>query len=193
MWICSDDENICFYKRGWPFRFEAMWMKDKCYKGVIKSTWEGYHTGCPMSNLVTKVDSCRKKLQTWNRLSFGHIRSLLVQKKKLLAQAEALSMSRHNHKQVRILRAEVYDLRIKEDCMWQQRSTVDWLKARDLNTSYSCSRANQRNCQNFISKIIREDGTIIEEEQEIGKAKVNYFQELCTTAALPYLIQSYRG
>lgn len=62
MWICSDDENICFYKRGRPFRFEAMWMKDKCYKGVIKSTWEGYHTGCPMSNLVTKVDSCRKKI-----------------------------------------------------------------------------------------------------------------------------------
>ena len=85
-----------------------------------------------------------------------------------LAQAEALSMVGQNHEQVRILKREVYDLMVKEDCMWHQRSRVDWLKFGDLNTSYFHSRASQHNRRNFISKLICEDGWVIEDEQHIG-------------------------
>ena len=85
LWICSDDENRRFYKNGRPFRFEAMWMKDEGCEGVIKNAWEGLHSGNPMTTLVHKIDKCRTKLKTWSRLSFGHIRKLLSQKKKLLA------------------------------------------------------------------------------------------------------------
>ena len=74
-----------------------------------------------MEVVVNKIENCSTQLKTWCRLSFGNIRHLLQQKKKLLAQAEALSMARHNYDQVRILKSEVYDLMIKEDCMWQQR------------------------------------------------------------------------
>ena len=103
---------------------------------------------------------------------------MLNQKKKLLAQAEALSMSGRNHDHVKILRGEVYELMVKEDCLWHQRSRVDWLKAGDLNTSYFHSGANKRNRKNFISKLVLEDGTIMEEEQGIGEAFVGYFCNL---------------
>ena len=99
-------------------------MKDEGCEGVIKNAWEGLHSGNPMTTLVHKIDKCRTKLKTWSRLSFGHIRKLLSQKKKLLAQAEALSMAGQNHEQVRTLRGEVFDLMLKEDCLWQQRSRV---------------------------------------------------------------------
>lgn len=98
-----------------------------------------------MSRLVSKVEACCTKLKTWNRLSFGHIRSLLEKKWKLLAQTEALSMTGQNHEQVQILKGDVYDLMVKEDAMWHQRSRVEWLKADDLNTSYFHSRATQQN------------------------------------------------
>lgn len=35
-WIYSDVEEVRFYKRGRPFRFEVMWMKDEECEGVIK-------------------------------------------------------------------------------------------------------------------------------------------------------------
>ena len=29
LWLCSDDENVRFYKKSRPFRFEAVWLKDE--------------------------------------------------------------------------------------------------------------------------------------------------------------------
>ena len=55
---------------------------------------------------------------------------------------------------------------------------MDWLKAGDLNTSYFHSGANKRKRKNFISKLVLEDGTIMEEEQGIGEAFVGYFCNL---------------
>ena len=49
-----------------------------------------------------------------------------------------------DHEQVRILKGEVYDLMVKEDCLWHQRSKVDWLKSGDMNTTYFHSQATQR-------------------------------------------------
>ncbi|XP_075663380.1 uncharacterized protein LOC142632953 [Castanea sativa] len=72
--VCSNDENVRFYKKGRPFQFEAVWMKDKSCEGVIKNAWNGTSLGNPMEILVRKVDSCRSSLQTWSKLSFGNIR-----------------------------------------------------------------------------------------------------------------------
>ena len=93
-------------------------MKDERCEGVVRNAWERQPEGNPMEVVVNKIVNCSTQLKTWSRLSFGNIRRLLQQKKKLLAQAEALSMAGHNHDQVRILKSEVYDLMIKEDCMW---------------------------------------------------------------------------
>lgn len=80
---------------------------------------------------------------------------------------------------------------VKEDCLWHQRSRVDWLKAGDLSTSYFHSRANQRNRKNYISKLVLEDGTTIEEEQGIREAFVGYFynlfQSIPTSSFNPFL------
>ena len=96
---------------------------------------------------------------------------------------EALSMSGINHDQVRTLREEVYDLMVKEDCLWHQRSRVEWLKAGDLNTNYFHSQANQRNRRNYISKLVLDDGLMIEEEQQIGKALTDHFNKLFQSTA----------
>ena len=137
LWLCSDDENVRFYKKSRPFWFEAVWLKDERCEGVIKRAWSGQNIGEPIGRLISKVEACRSSLQKWSKLSFGNIRRMLVQKKKQLAQAEAMSMAgAHHHNDIRILRLEVYELMVREDCLWHQRSKVDWLKSGDMNTSY---------------------------------------------------------
>ena len=90
-------------------------------------------------------------------------------------------MSGRNHDHVKIFCGEVYELMVKEDCLWHQRSRVDWLKAGDLNTSYFHNRANQRNRKNFISKLVLENGSILEEDHGVGEAFVDYFGNLSTS------------
>ena len=101
-------------------------------------------------------------------------------------------MARTNHDQVRTLRGEVYDLMVKEDCLWHQRSRVQWLKVGDMNTGYFHSRANQRNKRNYISKLVPDDGATIEEEKQISEALVGYFSTLFqsgTTSILEPILQ----
>ena len=60
--------------------------------------------GEPVDRLIRKVNACRSSLQTWSRISFGNICHLLTQKKKQLAQAEAMSMAGAHYDQIRVLR-----------------------------------------------------------------------------------------
>lgn len=138
-------------------------MRDESCNGVIQSAWESNTAGTPMDNLIQKIDGCQTKLQAWSRMHFGNICRSLAEKKKLLAQAEAISKLGGNHEQVKILRGEVYELMVKENCLWQQRSRVR-LNSGDLNTSYFHSRATHKNLRNFISKLVLDDGASVEDE-----------------------------
>ena len=104
-------------------------------------------------------------------------------KKKQLAQAEHMSITGTNHDQVQLLRGEVYDLMVKEECLWHQRSRIDWLKSGDLNTSYFHSRATHQNKRNFISKLILEDGSVVDGDRPIGEALVDYFKQIFTSTS----------
>ena len=62
LWICSDDENARFYRKGKPFHFKAVWMKDAMCERVVKNAWERQALDNPMEKLVRKVDICRSSL-----------------------------------------------------------------------------------------------------------------------------------
>jgi len=82
LWICSDDENVRFYNKSRPFRFEAVWLRDENCEGIIKSAWNGGNSRNSVDRLMGKVEAYRVRLKTWSRLSFGNICRLLTQKKR---------------------------------------------------------------------------------------------------------------
>lgn len=98
-----------------------------------------------MQRVMGKIDACNLSLRSWSQLSFSNIRRMLEKKNKQLIQVEALSMRGGNQEHVWILKGEVYELMVKENCMQHQRSMVDWLRSGDMNTTYFHSRATQRN------------------------------------------------
>ena len=74
LWVCSDDENVRFYNQSRPFCFEAVWLTDESYEGIIKSAWNRRNSGDSMDRLIGKVEACRLRLKTWSKLSFSNIR-----------------------------------------------------------------------------------------------------------------------
>ena len=193
LWLCSDDENVRFYKKSRPFRSEAVWLKDEACEGVIKRAWNDHNYGNPVGRLIGKVEACRSSLQKWSRLSFGNIRRMLKQKRKKLVQAESMSMAGNNHDQVRVLRREVPELMVKEEGLRHQRSRSEWLKSGDMNTSYFHSRATQRNKRNFISKLLLEDGTMVTDDKQIGDKLVEYFKQIFTSSSPTNFDQILQG
>lgn len=90
-------------------------------------------------------------------------------------------MAGANHDMVLTLKGEVYDIMVKEECLWHQSSQTALLKSCDLNVAYFHNCATQRNKRNFISKLILDNGSVMEEDKKIGEVMVNYFKQLFTS------------
>ena len=61
--LCSDSEFKCFYKKGRPFRFKAMWLKDSTYEDVIKQSWGGDLAPNIKWGFTRKIMACQVNLR----------------------------------------------------------------------------------------------------------------------------------
>ena len=64
--LVSNFKQKRFYQKGRPFRFEAMWLKDKSCENVIKTSWESSLGTSPVINFLKKIDLCQENLRVWN-------------------------------------------------------------------------------------------------------------------------------
>lgn len=80
--LISDAEQKCFYRKGRPFKFEAMWLKDKTCENVIKESWEDVNDMILKCVLSKKISTCQENLKIWNRVTFGQVRTTLSKKLK---------------------------------------------------------------------------------------------------------------
>ena len=60
--LCSDYEFKRFYKKGRPFRFEAMWLKDSTCEEVIKKSWGDHMASVEVWGFNRKILGCQEGL-----------------------------------------------------------------------------------------------------------------------------------
>lgn len=64
--LCTDSEFKRFYRKGHPFRFEAMWTKDDSCEGVIRDSCEPAREEAWVVGFNKKFLSCQENLKVWN-------------------------------------------------------------------------------------------------------------------------------
>ena len=138
--------------------------------------------GNPMESVLLKVGNCQDKLSTWNRRVFNNVRILLVQKRKKLENAEALSMEGRGHERVKALNEKIDKLMDMKDYMWNQRAKTDWLKYGDQNTKYFHCRSSECNKRNFITSLENETREWVEEENQVGDMLISYYLGLFSSS-----------
>ena len=146
--LCTDSEFKRFYRKGCPFRFEAMWIKEESCESLVQDSWGVSNEAGLVMSFNKKIFVCQEKLKEWNRSTFGLVRNTLTKKLKELQLVEESGGYTTIPNHVYQLRSDIDKLKRREECMWKQRARTVWLKEGDQNTRYFHCRASQRNKRN---------------------------------------------
>uniref|UniRef100_A0A2N9I2Q1 CCHC-type domain-containing protein n=1 Tax=Fagus sylvatica TaxID=28930 RepID=A0A2N9I2Q1_FAGSY len=77
-----------------PFRFEAMWTKDRSNLGVIENAWASEVEGYQKFKLPKKLMRTSKELIAWNKSTFGYAQDLEGLLSPYISEAENSKLSR---------------------------------------------------------------------------------------------------
>ena len=110
--LCSDSEFKLSYRKGRPFRFEAMWLKDSTCEEVIKNSWGDRMASSKVGGFNRKILGCQEGLLEWNKKIFGHVRNTLARKLRELSHTEEAGCYVTDLRRIYKLRDEIQKLKL---------------------------------------------------------------------------------
>lgn len=133
-----------------PFKFEAMWVRDPGSYFTVADAWRLRVTGCPTYILSKKLDKVKKRLKLWNKNHFGFIKDRIHSLSCALDALQQQGPSVDNIALEASIKAALHEQLQREQSLWQQRSHVEWLVSKELNTKFFHMSTVVRRNQNSI-------------------------------------------
>uniref|UniRef100_A0A8I6XHE9 Reverse transcriptase domain-containing protein n=1 Tax=Hordeum vulgare subsp. vulgare TaxID=112509 RepID=A0A8I6XHE9_HORVV len=162
------------------FRFEAWWLQEEGCAEVIQEAWEeGKAEGCSVAQSMRKV-ACR--MRRWHKEEIGELAGRLKRAQTDLERCMCAPVSEAKIREEGRLRGVVNDLEEKKNTRAKQRSHVAWLKDGNRNTRYFMAVASARRKKNRIKGLVKEDGTVVKEGNDLTNYVCSYFQGLFTSS-----------
>ena len=92
--------------------------------------------------LQNYLKQCRSSLDDWNKKVFGHVGKKVVKLQKNVEWLELQPSSTKTSQVLRSTRSKLNSWLDKEDAIWRQWSRLNWVQARDRNTSFFHAKAS---------------------------------------------------
>lgn len=128
------------------------------------------------------MEECRLSLTQWNKSTFGHVGRKITVLRQKLQELDSTGKSRTDMEMMQETKLELNKLLLEEEDIWNQRSRNCWLKSGDHYTSFFHTKASNRHQRNAIVKIMDSNGMWQEEEEQIGKMFIDYYEQLFSSS-----------
>ncbi|CAL9013315.1 unnamed protein product, partial [Prunus brigantina] len=166
-----------------PFRFENSWLEHPDLRRLLKEWWKEDQTyGWEGYQFMARLKLLKTKLKTWSKGAIGNLENAKrVAEARLAAidlQEGREGLDEELRKERKDLQVVVGDIIYKEEVKWRQRGKVKWARDGDGNTKFFHMMASGVRKRNYIERLEREDGAIIEKDYEIEAEVIKYFQNL---------------
>ncbi|KAL5557491.1 hypothetical protein UlMin_039727 [Ulmus minor] len=158
-----------------PFRFEAAWVEDRRYYGVVNHAWSRRFHPRPPTNLLYKLQDSRVALSRWNKEQFGNIQSNIKATTSALAIAQQNLDSPTAVDHDRDLRCHLEHLLKMEETLWFQKSRLKWKLEGDRCTRFFFLSTLTRRKFSRIDHIKGNDGQWLTSRDQIGQAFMQRF------------------
>jgi hypothetical protein len=166
------------------FRFEAAWLQEDDCVEVVEGAWNSAlgDGEIPVAEAVKEVS---RKLWLWDKEVLGGLKNCIKKAKKALELCRRGPLDQRNISREHVLQFKLGRLEDQHSTFWQQRAHANWLKFGDRNTSYFHDFALKRKKVNRIKKLRREEGGVVETEEEIGTYITNHCKSLFMSSVGP--------
>ena len=92
-------------------------------------------------------------------------------------------MSQNHVNREHLLRYKLSRLEDQYNLYWRQRAHANWLMKGDRNTKFFQAYASERRRKNIITRLRKEDGSVVEGEEALGNYIANHYKSLFTSSA----------
>uniref|UniRef100_A0A453KYM4 Reverse transcriptase domain-containing protein n=2 Tax=Aegilops tauschii subsp. strangulata TaxID=200361 RepID=A0A453KYM4_AEGTS len=167
---------------GNTFRFEAKWLEEEECEDIVTNAWNTANIRSGGS-VAQGIKSVSRDLKAWDANVLGDLQWRI---KKLKDELEMVRRSEINQDKVdpeHVLKDKLDRLEKQHNLFWRQRAHVKWLQFGDKNTAFFHACASEKKKRNTIQKLKKEDGTWVEEAEQLNEYISNYYLNIFTSAA----------
>uniref|UniRef100_A0A803PZR9 Reverse transcriptase domain-containing protein n=1 Tax=Cannabis sativa TaxID=3483 RepID=A0A803PZR9_CANSA len=169
-----------------PFRFDNQWLENKSFSKLFEIWWNKANvSGWPGTRFMTKLRIVQENIKKWSKTTFGNSKIAKAAMERRILEIDKLEGTSMWNQSLADERRG-----IKKD--WQQKvfeeerniwlkSKCKWVKEGDANSRFFHNLLNARKAKNTISRIEREDGTILDREDDIVSELISFFSKLYTS------------
>lgn len=113
----------------------------------------------------------------------GDLEKRIKRIRKALEECRRAALNVRNVQREEILKFKLQRLEEQQNLYWRQRAKVHWLENGDRNTKFFHHYATERKKKSRIQKLVKEDGVVVEQGEEIKTMISNFYNDLFTSHA----------
>lgn len=175
--VTIEKEEMHHFTGGPRFRFEAGWLQEENCEAIVENAWK-LSMDVRKGKVAGAVMDVAADLWDWSKNILGDLEKRIKYTKWRLESCRTRGISRDSVAREEILKYKLEKLENQRDLYWQQRAKVHWLHHGDRNTKFFHKHASERRRQNMIRKLVKEDGSVVEEKGEIHALITNFYKTL---------------
>lgn len=162
------------------FRFEAGWVHEEDCEMVVGNAWRltMEARGERVANAVKEVAA---ELLDWGRNTLGELEKRIKFMKKGMENCRKHNITRNSVAMGKILKYRLEKLVNQRELYWKQHATTHLLNHGDRNTNFFHKFACERRRKNRITRLVRDDGGVVEDADEIHALVTSLYTSLFQT------------
>lgn len=164
------------------FRFEAKWLQEEGCEHIVNEAWNKSDVetgGCLMDGLKKVASS----LKEWDSNVLGDLQKRIKEKKRELEIIRRSDINPSTVAREHVTKEKLRRLEDQLDTFWKQRAHVKWLRLGDRNTSFFHAFASERKKRNKIEQLQKEDGSWVQNREQLKEHVADYFFNLFSSTA----------
>jgi len=133
--------------------------------------------------LMEAIQSVATDLGDCDRNVLGDMEKRMKKLRKAVEDCRRGPVNEQSLRRMELLKFRLERLEEQKNLYWRQRAKTHWLAKGDRNTCFFHQYASERRNRSWIKKSVKDDGSVVEEDEELQSLITNYYRNLFTTNA----------